>query len=163
MARSNRKPSVLTHPGCTPETTDKERNMLWNDPKKQPDGSIEPRIGQPQSGEEKAKWEQHFPDPKAPSTHAVVYRWEDSPNRNAPRRIVFECVPKTEAGKAPKPITPEPPTDQEDRRRELAAMDRPHLKTAYARANLGNLPDKTTPAQAIASILEAEGKTATSE
>lgn len=137
--------------------------MLWNDPKKQEDGSIESRIGQPQSGEEKAKWEQHFPDPKAPSTHVVVYRWEDSPNRNAPRRIVFECSPKTEAGKAPKPITPEPPTGQEDRRKELATMNRPGLRTAYGKANLGSLPDKMSDTQAIANILEAEAKQAGGE
>lgn len=132
--------------------------MLWNDPKKREDGTREPRVGQPQSSEEYARWCEHLPDPGAPSTHVVVYRWEDSPNKSSPRRLVIDCPPKSEAGKVPVTITPEPPAPNEARRKQLAAMDRPNLATAYGIAGLGSLPEKMNATKAIAAILEAEAK-----
>lgn len=134
--------------------------MLWNDPRKRPDGVTESRIGQPQGFEEYARWCEQFPDPGAPSTHVVVYRWEDSPNPKAPRRIVFDCLPKTEAGLSPEPVKPAPPPANEARRKQLAALDRPSLATAYGVAGLGDLPEKMSPAKAVAAILEAEEKIA---
>ena len=132
--------------------------MLWNQPKRKPDGAVESRIGQPQGFEEYARWCEQFPDPGAPSTHVVVYRWEDSDNRNAPRRIVFDCLPKTEAGKpaAMEPVNPAAPGPNEERRKQLMAMDRPNLATAYGVVGLGSLPEKMNAAKAVAAILEAE-------
>ncbi len=136
--------------------------MLWNTPKRKPDGAVESRVGQPQSAEEYARWCEHFPDPQAPSTHIVVYRWEDSENRAAPRRLVFDCVPKTEAGKpiTPETVTPAAPPANEERRKQLMAMDRPNLATAYGVAGCGNLPEKMSPTKAVALILEAESERA---
>jgi len=137
--------------------------MLWNEPKRRPDGTTEPRIGQPQRTEEYAQWCEQFPDPGAPTTHAVVYRWEDSDSPRAPRRIVFECVPKTEAGKPAETVTPTPPPANEERRKQLMALDVPSLITAYGVAGLGNLSEKSaksSPAKAVAAILEAEAANA---
>jgi hypothetical protein len=134
--------------------------MIWNEPKKLPDGTREPRVGQPQSSDEYARWCEHFPDPGAPSTHVVVYRWEDSPNRNAPRQLVIDCPPKTEAGKpaTDHAVKPEPPPANEARRKQLAAMTRTDLATQYGIAGLGTLPEKMTVSKAVAAILEAEAK-----
>lgn len=135
--------------------------MLWNEPKRLPDGSVEPRTGQPQSAEEYDRWSLHFPDPQAPTTHLVVYHWEDSPNSpRSPRRIVFDCPPKSETGK-PAEITKPEPQGNESRRKELNAMSRPSLATAYGVAGLGDLPDKMSQMKAIAAILDAESKGAT--
>lgn len=132
--------------------------MLWNEPKRKPDGAVESRIGQPQGFEEYARWCEQFPDPGAPSTHVVVYRWEDSPNPRAPRRIVFDCAPKTEAGATPEAVKPSAPPANEARRKQLMAMERPDLATAYGVAGCGNLPEKMSPAKAVALILEAEAE-----
>lgn len=133
--------------------------MLWNEPKRRPDGTVEPRIGQPQRTEEYAQWCEQFPDPGAPTTHVVVYRWEDSNNPRAPRRIVFDCVPKTEAG-LPAAVKPIAPPANEERRKQLMAMDRPNLVTAYGVAGLGNLEKNVGQAKAVAAILEAEARIA---
>lgn len=132
--------------------------MLWNSPKSLPDGSAESRIGQPQSSEEYARWCVHFPDPQAPTTHAVVYRWEDGSNPRAPRQIVFDCVPKTEAGKPVEEVTPITAPANESRRKTLMGLSRPDLATVYGVVGLGNLPDKLSSPKAIAAILEAESK-----
>ncbi len=129
--------------------------MLWNEPKKLADGTREARRGQPQSSVEYATWCEHFPDPHAPSTHAVVYHWEDSPNRGAPRVLVIGVPAKTEAG-LPAEVKPEAPQANESRRKELAAMSGQDLDTAYGIAMGASMPKNINKSKAIAQILEAE-------
>ena len=132
--------------------------MLWNDPKKLDDGTREPRRMQPQSGVEYSAWCEQFPDPQAPSTHVVVYHWEDSPNKNAPRVLVIGSVPKTEAG-APviaAPVKPEAPQANDGRRRELMSMGLDDFKTTYGIALGISMPNKISRPQAVAQILEKE-------
>jgi hypothetical protein len=131
--------------------------MLWNDPKKV-DGSWEPRIAQPQSSDEYARWAIHFPDPGTPETHVVTYHWEPGPTPASPRRLVFENVPKSAVKKAAE--VPQLAPADEARRKALEAMDEANLATVYGMAGLGSIPKKHTKAQVIAAILEAEAQAA---
>lgn len=125
------------------------------------DSCLSRRIIQPQSDSEYADLARTFPDPQAPATHQVVYRWENGPTRNHSRRLVLD--PQLHAMGALQPTAPQQPDQpspkkplNEARRAQLAAMNDADFATEWGVSGMGTLPKKMTRVEAIAKILEAE-------